>query len=46
MLRENDAFRFLFQHNPVPPWIWDARDRCFLEANDAALALYGWGATR
>jgi PAS domain-containing protein len=46
MLREKEAFRILFQDNPAPAWIWDARDRRFLEANDAALALYGWGGTR
>src|SRR4029077_13344724 len=36
-----DRYRALFNDNPWPAFVVDAGTRCFLEVNDAALALYG-----
>jgi diguanylate cyclase (GGDEF)-like protein/PAS domain S-box-containing protein len=36
------SFRFLFESNPVPMWIWDHGSLRFLAVNDAAVAHYGY----
>ncbi|MBL6457159.1 EAL domain-containing protein [Belnapia sp. T6] len=42
-LKEADAaFRLLFDHNPVPMWVYDRQGLGFLEVNEAATASYGW----
>jgi two-component system cell cycle sensor histidine kinase/response regulator CckA len=41
--RETQArFQFLFEHNPLPMWVYDARTRRFLEANKTAIVHYGY----
>lgn len=40
-LREQ-SFRFLFENNPVPMWVFDRETLRFLAVNDAAVALYGY----
>lgn len=35
-------FRHLFEHNPVPMWIYRRDDLAFLAVNDAAIADYGY----
>ncbi len=35
-------FRHLFEHNPVPMWIYRREDLAFLAINDAAIADYGY----
>jgi PAS domain S-box-containing protein len=35
------SFRLLFSGNPVPMWVYDANTTALLEANPAALALFG-----
>jgi PAS domain S-box-containing protein len=37
-----DAFRLLFEGNPLPMWIYDKRSLRFLMVNEAAVAFYGW----
>ena len=37
-----DAFRALFQRNPLPMWIYDSETLGFLEVNDAAVHTYGY----
>ncbi|MEO6056302.1 MAG: PAS domain S-box protein [Gemmatimonadales bacterium] len=37
-----DAFRILFQRNPLPMWIYDVETFAFLEVNDAAVESYGY----
>jgi two-component system, cell cycle sensor histidine kinase and response regulator CckA len=37
-----DAFRILFEHHPIPMWIYDAVSLRFLEVNDAAVKKYGF----
>ncbi|MEO6365708.1 MAG: EAL domain-containing protein [Luteimonas sp.] len=42
-LREAEAqYRFLFQHNPMPMWVFDRETLAFLAVNDAMLASYGY----
>jgi len=35
-------FRLLFDENPLPMWVFDPENQKFLEANQAASALYGY----
>ncbi len=43
-LRQRErSFRFLFETNPQPMWVYAADDHRFLAANDAAVAQYGYG---
>ena len=40
--RESEAhFRHLFEKNPLPMWVCDAKTLCFLEVNAAAILRYG-----
>jgi two-component system, NarL family, sensor histidine kinase UhpB len=42
-LRESEErYRELFNNNPMPMWVFDAEDLCFLEANGAAVQHYGY----
>jgi PAS domain S-box-containing protein len=43
LLKQSDAkFRLLFEDNPMPMWVFDRETLCFLEANHAAVAHYGY----
>ncbi|MBS0457308.1 MAG: EAL domain-containing protein [Proteobacteria bacterium] len=35
-------YRYLFEHNPLPMWVYDRDSLRFLAANDAMLAAYGY----
>lgn len=35
-------FRYLFQGNPVPMWVYDSDTFAFLDVNDAAIQKYGY----
>jgi len=37
-----DFYRFLFEANPQPMWVFDPLTLAFLDANDAAAAHYGY----
>jgi len=37
-----DANRALFDHNPLPMWVYDSETLRFLAVNDAAVAQYGF----
>ncbi|MDQ3056552.1 MAG: PAS domain-containing protein, partial [Pseudomonadota bacterium] len=37
-----DQYRFLFQHNPMPMWVFDRETLAFLAVNDVMLANYGY----
>jgi hypothetical protein len=39
---KDKKFRLLFEDNPQPMWVFDARSLQFLEVNSAACALYGF----
>jgi two-component system, cell cycle sensor histidine kinase and response regulator CckA len=42
-LRKNEAtLRLLFEHNPLPTWLYDAETLKFLRVNQAAVKLYGY----
>ncbi len=42
-LREaQEQYRFLFEHNPLPMWVFDRATLRFLAVNDAMLASYGY----
>ncbi len=41
--RRERSFRFLFETNPQPMWVYAADDHRFLAVNDAAVAQYGYG---
>src|SRR5690606_35231122 len=42
-LRDTERrYRFLFQHNPLPMWVFDRDTLVFLEVNEAAIAHYGY----
>ena len=36
------SFRLLFEHNPVPMFVWARESQRFLAVNDAAIAHYGY----
>jgi len=40
--RREDSFRLLFENNPMPMWLFDARTTEFLAVNDAAVQHYGY----
>ncbi len=42
ILRRGRMFEILIQNNPEPIFIYDTENLRFIEANDAALALYGY----
>ena len=37
-----EAFRALFERNPLPMWIYDSETLAFLDVNDAAIQSYGY----
>ena len=37
-----DEYRFLFEHNPLPMWVFDRDTLAFLAVNDAMLEHYGY----
>jgi two-component system cell cycle sensor histidine kinase/response regulator CckA len=42
-LRKNESMlRLLFEHNPLPTWLYDMESLKFLHANEAAVKLYGY----
>lgn len=42
-LRKNEErYRYLFENNPYPMWIYDRKTLAFLDVNEAALAKYGY----
>jgi signal transduction histidine kinase/CheY-like chemotaxis protein len=42
LVREQAAYRILFEGSPLPMWVHDASSRRIVEANGAALASYGY----
>lgn len=40
--RREQSFRLLFENNPMPMWVFDAKTQRFLSVNDAAVAHYGY----
>ena len=40
--RREASFRLLFDNNPVPMWVFDAKTTDFLGVNDAAVQHYGY----
>ena len=44
-LRRNESIlRLLFEHNPLPIWLYEIETRKFLRVNQAAVELYGYSA--
>jgi len=44
-LRKSEAeFRLLFEHNPLPTWVFDSATLRFLQVNEAAIRQYGYTA--
>jgi diguanylate cyclase (GGDEF)-like protein/PAS domain S-box-containing protein len=39
--QRESSFRFLFDNNPIPMWVWEHATLRFLAVNNAALAQYG-----
>jgi diguanylate cyclase (GGDEF)-like protein/PAS domain S-box-containing protein len=44
--QREESYRLLFEANPMPMWIVDARTRRFLAVNDAAVEHYGYSRDR
>ena len=42
LVREQAAYRVLFEGSPLPMWVHDTETRRILEANEAAVAAYGY----
>jgi diguanylate cyclase (GGDEF)-like protein/PAS domain S-box-containing protein len=40
--RREDSFRLMFEHNPVPMWVYDPDTLALLGVNDAAVGHYGY----
>lgn len=38
----HDEYRFLFEHNPLPMWVFDCETLAFLAVNDTMLETYGY----
>ena len=36
------SFRYMFDHNPTPMWVYDAKSLAFIEVNQAAIQTYGY----
>ena len=46
-LKKREAsFRLLFDHNPMPMWVFDTETTSFLSVNDAAVQHYGFSRDR
>jgi len=44
-LRKSEStFRLLFEHNPLPTWVFDSETLHFLQVNEAAVKQYGYTA--
>ena len=41
LVQAEAQYRYLFEHNPVPMWVYDRERLTFLAVNDAMLAHYG-----
>ncbi|CAN5722755.1 hypothetical protein BH23PSE2_BH23PSE2_07120 [soil metagenome] len=41
--RAEQQYRFLFEHNPVPMWVFDPDSLRYLAVNEAMLRQYGYG---
>lgn len=42
-LRESESqYRFLFDHSPLPAWVYDLQSHVILAVNDAAVTTYGY----
>jgi diguanylate cyclase (GGDEF)-like protein/PAS domain S-box-containing protein len=44
--RRESSFRFLFEDNPLPMWVWDHATFRFLAVNKAAVEKYGYDQER
>lgn len=44
MKKKEESFRLLFEHNPVPMFLYDAETRAIQKVNSAACAHYGYAA--
>lgn len=42
LARSEASFRQVFQHSPLPKWVYSKATRKFVEVNDAAIATYGY----
>jgi PAS domain S-box-containing protein len=40
--KSEEQYRFLFENNPHPMWVYDANTLAFLAVNDAAVSHYGY----
>lgn len=40
--RSEEQFRYLFENNPYPMWIYDINSLVFLAVNDATIGVYGF----
>ena len=40
--RSEERYRYLFENNPHPMWIYDRKTLAFLNVNEAAIAKYGY----
>ncbi|HVR08666.1 MAG TPA: EAL domain-containing protein [Thermoanaerobaculia bacterium] len=38
----DEQYRLLFEHNPLPMWVYDSETLRFLAVNEAAVRLYGY----
>lgn len=36
------SYQYLFQNSPQPMWVFDVRELCFLDVNEAAINFYGY----
>ncbi len=42
LLLSEKKYKYLFQHNPQPMWIYDLKSLAFLEVNETAILHYGY----
>jgi PAS domain S-box-containing protein len=40
--KSEERYRYLFQNNPYPMWIYDRKTLAFLDVNEAAITKYGY----
>ena len=40
--KSEERYRYLFENNPHPMWVYDRKTLAFLDVNEAAIAKYGY----
>lgn len=42
LIQSESVYKYLFEHNPLPMWVYDLKTLKFLDVNNAAIEKYGY----